>query len=64
MAYHDQVENMESEGTQVLDTLIVDPDMRHMLDLLKKFYVTDEGHVIRSLLRERLKEISALSILE
>lgn len=48
---------------QMSDTLNVDVDMRHMLELLKDHYNADEGHIIRALLRDRIKQISELKIL-
>ena len=46
------------------DLIDVDPDMRQMLDELMDHYTTDEGHLIRALLRERKRRISRLHKLE
>lgn len=40
-----------------MDTLNIDPDMRKMLDKLKESYVMDDDHIIRTLLRNRLRKI-------
>ncbi len=40
-----------------MDTLNIDPDMRSMLNKLKEIYVMDDSHIIRTLLRNRLKKI-------
>ena len=40
------------------ETLSIDGDMRHYLDQLKVYWpTTDDGHIIRKLLRERIKRI-------
>lgn len=46
------------------DTINVDPDMRSMLDELNKFYATDDGHLIRALLRERKRRLKNMYSLE
>ena len=48
----------------VTDKINVDPEMRQMLDELMRHYKTDEGHVIRALLRERIVRISNFYQLE
>lgn len=45
------------------DIIYPDADMRYMLDKLKKFYSTDDHHIIRALLRERIKRIDSVKIL-
>jgi hypothetical protein len=54
-AGHHDVKKMEER-----DIINVDPDMRQMLDELKEFYGTDEGHIIRALLRRRIEDIGVL----
>ena len=48
----------------VTHTIFVDPEMRRMLNELTEFYITDDGHLIRALLRERLKVINQVRALE
>ena len=45
------------------DTIKVDNNMRHMLNILKRHYNADEGHIIRALLKDRLAQISKMAIL-
>jgi len=47
------------------DKLNVDPDMRWLLDRLKAHYTAaDDGHIIRAVLRERLRRVKRLYKLE
>ena len=47
------------------DKLDIDPDMRSLLDTLKAHYpAADEGHIIRAVLRERLRRLKRLYNLE
>lgn len=41
-------------------TLEVDDDIHFNLERLKAYYQTDEGHILRALLKERLKKIDEL----
>jgi len=40
-----------------METIEICSDTREMLNRLKEFYKTDEGHILRALLRERIKRI-------
>ena len=42
------------------ETLKLDADMISMLTQLKTYYNADYGHIIRSLLRERIKKIKEI----
>lgn len=45
-------------GVQGPETLKIDGDMRHYLDELKVYWShTDDGHIIRKLLKNRIKKI-------
>ncbi|MBA7491415.1 hypothetical protein ES702_01960 [subsurface metagenome] len=47
------------------DTIIVDDDMRSLLEDLKTHYVAaDDGHLIRAVLRERRRRLNRLYNLE
>jgi len=47
------------------DKLNVDPDMRSLLKQLKAHYTAaDDGHIIRAVLRERLRRLKRLYNLE
>ena len=41
-----------------METIEIDSDTRQMLNELKEFYGTDDGHILRALLRERIKRIN------
>lgn len=47
-----------------MDKIIVDSDMREMLNELMRLYKIDEAHLIRALLRQQIKRIDDVRTLD